>query len=87
MAQYVVDIKHPRPTPISMEECAESGIELGRYDLCLAMAQSARRIQKQRTRSIARGYVSYGQPDGFVSPFSDDVCITAMKLAKESVEI
>lgn len=83
MPQFVVDIKNPRPTPISMEECVESGLDMGRYDLCLAMAQAARRIQRQRNKSIRRGLVSYGQPNEYKNPFDEEPVISAMRLAKE----
>lgn len=48
--QYVNDLHPPRPTPASFEQCYDD--EMGRYDLTLAMAIAARRIQK--TRLIAQ---------------------------------
>ena len=55
MCQYVVNIESDRLTPISMEDCETSGTELGKYDLCWAMALQARRIQRSQNRAILKG--------------------------------
>lgn len=84
MSQYVIDIKQDRATPVSMEECAESGTEMGRYDLCLAMAYQARRIQRRRVREIIRGDTSYTNQGKYKNPYPNDPVTAAMQIYKDA---
>lgn len=75
MSQYVTTIACDRPTPISMEDCENSGTELNKYELCFAMALQARRIQKHQNRAVVKNELDVRK---MKSP-----TIESMKLAKE----